>query len=74
MHISPGLVQPASPAQLGGMRGLPRQQGDVKRGAVEFNPAVSYMNKIKLSNSRNGVDGGQLVTFDSSLYFSTDTR
>ena len=73
MQISPGLRQPASPAQSGGMTGLPSQQGDMKRGAVEFNPTMSYMNKIKVSNSRNGVDRGHLVTFHSSLYFSTDT-
>ena len=49
MHISPGLGQPASLAQPGGMTGLPGQQGDMKRGPVEFNHAISYVNKIKVS-------------------------
>ena len=49
MQISPGLGQPASLAQPGGMTGLPGQQGDIKRGPVEFNHAISYVNKIKVS-------------------------
>jgi paired amphipathic helix protein Sin3a len=49
MQISPGLSQPASLAQPGGLPGLPGQQGDMKRGPVEFNHAISYVNKIKVS-------------------------
>lgn len=53
MQISPGLGQPASLAQSGGMAGLPGQQGDMKRGPVEFNHAISYVNKIKVSGFRS---------------------
>ena len=49
MQISPGLGQPANLAQSGGLGGLPGQQGDMKRGPVEFNHAISYVNKIKVS-------------------------
>jgi paired amphipathic helix protein Sin3a len=49
MQISPGLGQPATLAQSGGLPGLPGQQGDMKRGPVEFNHAISYVNKIKVS-------------------------
>ena len=49
MQISPGLGQPANLAQPGGLGGLPGQQSDMKRGPVEFNHAISYVNKIKVS-------------------------
>ena len=49
MQISPGVSQPANLAQSGGLTGLPGQQADMKRGPVEFNHAISYVNKIKVS-------------------------
>jgi hypothetical protein len=58
MQISPGLGQPASLAQSGAMTGLPGQQGDMKRGPVEFNHAISYVNKIKVSGLQYGRGGG----------------
>ena len=53
MQVSPGLGQPASLAQSGSMAGIPGPQGDMKRGPVEFNHAISYVNKIKVSGFRN---------------------
>ena len=49
MQISPGAGQPPSLAQHGHLVGIPVQQGDMKRGPVEFNHAISYVNKIKVS-------------------------
>jgi hypothetical protein len=40
------------------MTGLPGQQGDLKRGPVEFNHAISYVNKIKVSGMQYGSGGG----------------
>lgn len=52
MQISPGSGQPATLAQQGGQGLLPGQPGDLKRGPVEFNHAISYVNKIKASLRR----------------------
>ena len=49
MQISPGSGQPATLAQHGGLGSIPSQQVDPKRGPVEFNHAISYVNKIKVS-------------------------
>ena len=49
MQISPGSGPSATLAQPGGLAGLPGQQGDLKKGPVEFNHAISYVNKIKVS-------------------------
>jgi paired amphipathic helix protein Sin3a len=49
MQISPGLSQPASLAQSSSMAGLPGQQADMKRGPVEYDHAISYVNKVKVS-------------------------
>ena len=54
MQISPGLSQPSVVAQPGVLSGLPGQQGDMKRGPVEFNHAISYVNKIKVSRLQTG--------------------
>jgi paired amphipathic helix protein Sin3a len=62
MQISPGLGQPASLAQSGGLPGLPGQQGDMKRGPVEFNHAISYVNKIKVSRVQTVTEQGALQT------------
>ena len=48
MQISPNSGQSAQLAQSAGQAGLPGQQ-DMKRGPVEFNHAISYVNKIKVS-------------------------
>src|SRR2546421_2174550 len=72
MQISPGLVQPASPAQLGGMTGLPRLQGDVKRWSDfshrpllmrkdNLKPNVSPLNHAALTEPRSS-DGSSYHT------------
>ena len=48
-QISPNSGPPATLAQQAGQVLLPGQQGDMKRGPVEFNHAISYVNKIKAS-------------------------
>lgn len=55
MQISPGLSQPLAVAQSGVLPGLPGQPGDMKRGPVEFNHAISYVNKIKVSRLQTGL-------------------
>jgi histone deacetylase complex regulatory component SIN3 len=67
MQISPGLGQPASLAQSGGLPGLPGQQGDMKRGPVEFNHAISYVNKIKVSRVQTVTEQGALQTEQGAL-------
>ena len=42
-------VSPAPPTTFGQPSGLFPQSGDLKRGPVEFNHAISYVNKIKVS-------------------------
>lgn len=49
MQISPSSGQSATLVQQGGQALLPGQAGDMKRGPVEFNHAISYVNKIKAS-------------------------
>jgi paired amphipathic helix protein Sin3a len=49
MQISPSSGQAATLVQQGGQGLLPGQAGDMKRGPVEFNHAISYVNKIKVS-------------------------
>jgi paired amphipathic helix protein Sin3a len=51
MQISPSSGQPATLVQQGGQSLLPGPPGDPKRGPVEFNHAISYVNKIKVSAS-----------------------
>ena len=46
IQSSPGQSQPAILAQAAAL-GIPGQPGDPKRGPVEFNHAISYVNKIK---------------------------
>jgi paired amphipathic helix protein Sin3a len=48
MQISPSAGQPATLVQQGGQALLPGQPGDMKRSPVEFNHAISYVNKIKV--------------------------
>ena len=62
MQISPGSGQPPSLAQPGNVTGLPGQQADMKRGPVEFNHAISYVNKIKVSTSMPSVGPGPWLT------------
>jgi paired amphipathic helix protein Sin3a len=50
LQISPSAGQPAQLVQQGGQGLLPGQPGDMKRGPVEFNHAISYVNKIKVSH------------------------
>lgn len=50
MQVSPGSGQSATLVQQVGQALLPGQPGDIKRGPVEFNHAISYVNKIKVSN------------------------
>lgn len=49
MQISPNSGPPATLAQQASQVLLPGQQADMKRGPVEFNHAISYVNKIKVS-------------------------
>jgi paired amphipathic helix protein Sin3a len=49
MQISPGSSQPTTLNQQSGPGLLPGQPADMKRGPVEFNHAISYVNKIKVS-------------------------
>lgn len=49
MQISPSSSQSVTLVQQGGQALLPGQPGDMKRGPVEFNHAISYVNKIKVS-------------------------
>lgn len=48
IQVSPGSSQPATLVQPGGPGLLAGQVGDMKRGPVEFNHAISYVNKIKV--------------------------
>jgi paired amphipathic helix protein Sin3a len=45
----PRNAQTPTPGGQGGMNGAGGQQGIEKRGPVEFNHAISYVNKIKVS-------------------------
>jgi paired amphipathic helix protein Sin3a len=60
MQVSPGSGQPANLAQpVSGLSAInsgtmtPGQVGLEKRGPVEFNHAISYVNKIKVSGRGN---------------------
>jgi paired amphipathic helix protein Sin3a len=48
MQVSPTSGPPATLVQQGGQAFLPGQPADMKRGPVEFNHAISYVNKIKV--------------------------
>lgn len=48
MQISPSSGQSGTLVQQVGQGLMPGQPGDMKRGPVEFNHAISYVNKIKV--------------------------
>ena len=49
MHVSPTSGPSATLVQQGGQALLQGQPADMKRGPVEFNHAITYVNKIKVS-------------------------
>ena len=49
VQISPKSGPPATLIQQGGQALLPGPPADMKRGPVEFNHAINYVNKIKVS-------------------------
>lgn len=51
LHNAPGSNQMNSMLSPGIPGLMPGQPGDLKRGPVEFNHAISYVNKIKVSSS-----------------------
>lgn len=61
MQISPNSGPPTTLVQQSGQALVPGQPGDIKRGPVEFNHAISYVNKIKVSHfhrsSRHALHG-----------------
>lgn len=55
-------VSPAPPTTFGQSSGLFSQPGDPKRGPVEFNHAISYVNKIKASSPFTNRNHCRLLT------------
>jgi paired amphipathic helix protein Sin3a len=73
----PRNTQTPTPGGQAGMNGAGGQQGIEKRGPVEFNHAISYVNKIKVSSSRVGKlapksgKGWQKASFAASLFVNS---
>lgn len=67
---APRNTQTPTPGGQAGMNGAGGQQGLEKRGPVEFNHAISYVNKIKVSEDAGFVRPPKVVNVESHMPFN----